>query len=84
MLQLSRTSDILLRSGFSLDNSYYLFCGSYGDKWIIASMLGHLFDHDAKALVIASNDDRELLRIFLGERISRVLWADHFASSWGM
>ena len=76
MLQYSRTSDILLRGGFSLDNSYYLFCGSFGDRWYIASLLGHLFDHDDKAYVIAVHGDMELLRIFLGERMNRVIPAD--------
>ena len=81
MLQYSRTSDILLRGGFSLDNSYYLFCGSYADRWFIASMLGHLFDHDGKAFVIAAHGDMELLRIFLGDRMNRVISADeNFAS----
>ena len=73
MLQYLRTSDILLGGGRSLDNSYYLFCGSYADRWFIASMLGHLFDRDDKAFVIAAHLDMELLRIFLGERMSRVI-----------
>ena len=76
MLQYSRTSDILMRGGCSLDNSYYLFCGSFGDRWVIASMLGHLFDHDDKAYVLAATGDMELLRIFLGERMNRVIPVD--------
>jgi len=39
-------------------------------------MLGHLFDHDDKAFVIAAHGDMELLRIFLGERMNRVIPAD--------
>ena len=76
MLQNTRTSDILLRGGFSLDYSYYLFSANYADKWIIASLLGYLFDHDDKAYVIAANSDMEILRIFLGERMNRVIPAD--------
>ena len=62
----------MLSNGLTLDNSYYLLNASFGDRWFIASMLGHLFDHDDKAYVIAVNADKELLRIFLGERVSRV------------
>ena len=39
-------------------------------------MLGHLLDHDDKAFVIAAHGDMELLRIFLGERMNRVIPAD--------
>ena len=76
MLEFLRTADTILESGYSLDCSYYLFCGSHGDKWYIASMLGHLFEYDEKAYVISSHEDRELLRIFLGERMNRVAWVD--------
>ena len=76
MFHFTRTSDILLRGGCSLDNSYYLFCGSFGDRWVIASMLCHLFDHDDKAYVLAATCDMELLRIFLGERMNRVIPVD--------
>ncbi|MEB3354231.1 MAG: hypothetical protein VKM34_08350, partial [Cyanobacteriota bacterium] len=74
MLIYKRTSDILQASGLSLDRTYYLLCGSFGDRYWIASMLHHLLEADPAAVILVKEADREIARIFLGPELSRCLF----------
>jgi len=74
MLIYKRTSDILQASGLSLDRTYYLLCGSFGDRYLIASMLHHLLEADPAAVILVKEADREIARIFLGPELSRCLF----------
>lgn len=50
------------------DAAYFLFYASFGDKWLIASFLESFFDAYPKVRIVASELDREFLRIFVGSQ----------------
>lgn len=47
----------------------FLFLASFGDKWCIASFLPNLLERQANVRILAEENDRELLRIFLGREV---------------
>lgn len=49
--------------------SYFLLHASFGDKWCILSFLHEFLTLQKTSKIIASENDRELVRIFLGEKI---------------
>ncbi len=74
MLIYKRTSEILQASGLSLDRTYYLLCGSFADRYFIASMLHHLLAADPVAVILINEADREIARIFLGPKLASCLF----------
>lgn len=73
MLTTFNALEVLGRIGLDCNKSYFLFCGSFGDKWFIASMLEELLTTHANTRIIADKSDEKLLQIFLGESMARVL-----------
>lgn len=64
----------LLASDYGLDRSfsYFILVASLGDKWKILSYLPALLKLQSSVKILASEDDANLIRIFLGiERMSR-------------
>lgn len=57
-------------SSFLLDPSfsYFLLQASFGDKWMILSYMPEFLIHQPKARLVASLSDKDLIRIFIGEK----------------
>lgn len=49
------------------DFSYMMLHASFGDKWCILSFVPELFKLHPKIRILASNSDRDLIRVFLGK-----------------
>lgn len=73
MLTTSHSADALSRLGLDCNKTYFLFCGSFGDKWMIASLLTEMLSKNPKIRIISDKLDIPLLRVFLGNLLSRVL-----------
>lgn len=70
--------DLLTAEGSKLDKkySYFIFSASFGDKWLILSFIPEFINLYPNVRIIASETDRDLIRIFIGEKsiISRVVF----------
>ena len=73
MLTSFNAIDELSRLGLDCNKTYFLFCGSFFDRWFSASFLFELLQANPKALIISDKNDIPLLKIFIGDNISRVL-----------
>ena len=63
----------LNRLGLDCNKSYFLFCGSFGDKWLVASFMYEMLSRLPNSMIISDKADISLPRIFVGDQLPRVL-----------
>lgn len=65
--------------GFDSQYSYFLLHASYGDKWCILSYINQFLNIQRKTKIIASENDKNLVRIFLGDEtyLNRIVFISH-------
>jgi len=74
MIQYYTSREALAQLGLPSNYIYLLFTGSYGDKWFIASMLSSVLFYHSESRIIAGEEDKDLLRVFLGQLIGRCIF----------